>query len=159
MVWTPAITPDSSITYSPSERPALPADPGTDASPIANELGSFPTYDQVDFDDYIIVFPADSGIDPLYAVFNQRAGDHRYYPRPNTLAAFPNAEKAKAKTPTQGGGSLRHRWITRDGNILEWDSRHGKVELYSKQGKHMGEFDHETGEQTKPADPTRRIEP
>jgi hypothetical protein len=159
LVWTPAITPDSSFTYSPSERPVLPADPGTDVSPIANEQGGFPTYDQVDFDDYIIVFPADSGIDPLYAVFNQRAGDHRYYPRPNTLAAFPNAVKAKAKTPTQGGGSLRHRWITRDGNILEWDSRHGKVELYSKQGKHMGEFDHETGEQTKPADPARRIEP
>jgi hypothetical protein len=159
LVWTPAITPDSSFTYSPSERPVLPADPGTDASPIANNLSGFPTYDQVDFDDYIIVFPADSGIDPLYAVFNQRAGDHRYYPRPNALAAFPNAVKAKAKTPIQGGGRLRHRWITRDGNILEWDSRHGKVELYSKQGKHMGEFDHETGEQTKPADPTRRIEP
>jgi len=69
LVWTPAITPDSSSTYSPNERPVLPADPGVDVSPISNELGAYPTYDQVDFDDYIIVFPADSGLPPVYALF------------------------------------------------------------------------------------------
>lgn len=69
LVWTPAITLDSSSTYSPSERPLLPVDPGENVSPVSTELGAFPTYDQVDFDDYIIVFPADSGLPPVYALF------------------------------------------------------------------------------------------
>lgn len=69
LVWTPAITPDSSSTYSPNKRPVIPADLGVDVSTISNELGAYPTYDQVDFDDYVIVFPADSGLPPLYALF------------------------------------------------------------------------------------------
>jgi hypothetical protein len=50
------------------------------------------------------------------------------------------------------------RW--RDENfIYEWDSLHGKVEKYESRGKHLGEFDPLTGEQTKEADPNRSIEP
>lgn len=46
-----------------------------------------------------------------------------------------------------------------NGKIYEWDSQHGTVEVYDKTGrKHLGEFDSVTGEQTKPADPTRRVE-
>lgn len=48
---------------------------------------------------------------------------------------------------------------TRDGTIFEWDSRHGAVEKYNSRGKHLGEFDHETGEQTKEADKNREVEP
>lgn len=159
LVWTPAITPDSSSTCSPSEAPVLPLDLGSNTSPISTELGEYPTFDQVDFDDYIITFPADSGLGSLYAVFSQRAGDHQYYVKPKTLPAFPEAVWAKGKTAVHGGGGVRHRWLNSDGKILEWDSYHGKIELYNKQGKHLGEFDHETGVQTKPADPARRVEP
>lgn len=46
-----------------------------------------------------------------------------------------------------------------NGKIDEWDSQHGTVEVYDKTGhKHLGEFDSVTGEQTKPADPMRRVE-
>ena len=43
--------------------------------------------------------------------------------------------------------------------VCEWDAQHGKVEKYSKNGRnHLGEFDPDTGEQTKPADPRRSVE-
>jgi hypothetical protein len=80
-------------------------------------------------------------------------------PAPKSLPAFPGAQRARPKTSVQGGGGLRPRWKDRKGNIYEWDSQHGKVEAYDKQGKHKGEFDPDTGAQTKPADPTRSVEP
>ncbi len=82
-----------------------------------------------------------------------------YVPAPKSLPGFPNAVPAKGKTPVQGGGGTRKRWINDDGCILEWDSQHGAVEKYSKNGRnHLGEFDPDTGEQTKDGDPTRRVE-
>ena len=42
---------------------------------------------------------------------------------------------------------------------LIWDSQHGRIEKYNKKGKHLGEFDADTGTMTKPADPTRKVEP
>ncbi|MGO2712103.1 MAG: colicin E3/pyocin S6 family cytotoxin [Pseudomonas helleri] len=36
-------------------------------------------------------------------------------------------------------------------SIFERDFQHGAVEIYDKQGKHLGEFDADTGEQRKPA--------
>ena len=43
--------------------------------------------------------------------------------------------------------------------IYEWDSQHGTVEKYDAQGRHLGEYDPETGEELNPADPSRRVEP
>lgn len=80
-----------------------------------------------------------------------------YIPPPNTLPAFPNAVRRKPKTRTKDGGLLK-RWKDED-FIYEWDTLHGKVEKYDKKGRHLGEFDHETGEQTKEANPNRHIEP
>lgn len=82
-----------------------------------------------------------------------------YVPSPKNLTAFPEATWAKGKTQVQGGGKLRPRWKDPKGNIYEWDYQHGTVEVYNKRGAHRGEFDPETGAQTKPADPTRKVEP
>lgn len=80
--------------------------------------------------------------------------DNGYYPAPTDLPGFPDAVKVKPKTPRTGGGGLRARW--QDGkDILEWDYQHGTVERYNKQGKHLGEFDPNTGDQTKDAVPGR----
>jgi uncharacterized protein YukE len=88
-----------------------------------------------------------------------RSGDNSGpKPAPKDLPAFPDAKRAKPKTSVQGGGGLRKRWVGKDGSIYEWDSQHGTVEKYNKRGKHVGEFDPTTGEQTKPADPTREVE-
>lgn len=78
---------------------------------------------------------------------------------PTSLPGFPKATPDKAKTPVQGGGGLRKRWKDPKGTIYEWDSQHGAVEKYNKRGKHLGEFDPNTGEQTKPANPTRKVTP
>ena len=76
----------------------------------------------------------------------------QYKPAPDgNLDGTIKAKMVKSK-------SNRARWKDDKGNIYEWDSQHGKVEKYNKAGKHLGEFDHTTGQQTKPSDPTRRIE-
>lgn len=111
-------------------------------------------------DDCILVFPADTGLKSMYVVFARPiGGDHSYYPAPKGLTAFPDARVTPRKTPIKGGGGLRKRWKTKDGTIFEWDSQHGAVEKYNKRGKHLGEFDPDTGEQTKEADNTREVEP
>ena len=77
------------------------------------------------------------------------------------MPAFPRAKKAPPKTPKQNGAGLRQRWIDQDdGRIFEWDSRHGRVEVYSRRGKpHLGEFDPNTGERTKGPNPNYQVEP
>jgi len=82
-----------------------------------------------------------------------------YQPPPKELAGFPGAKSAKLKTSVQGRGGRRRRWKDSDGTLYEWDSQHGTVEKYDKRGAHLGEFDASTGQQTKPADPSRRVEP
>lgn len=82
-----------------------------------------------------------------------------YVPPPRILTAFPNAKSVKPKTPVQRGGGLRKRWKDEEGNLYEWDSRHGSVEKYDRKGNHLGEFDPETGEQLKPPNPDYSVEP
>ncbi|MGD8119100.1 colicin E3/pyocin S6 family cytotoxin, partial [Vibrio sp. TRT 29B02] len=128
------------------------------------EIGTV-LYPEEDLAEYIVTFPADAGVSPLYLVFNKptsgSATNLKYVPAPRgnpPLPAFPEAVKAKKKTTVQGGGKLRERWKDRKGRIYEWDSQHGNVEVYTKNGKHLGEFNHITGEQTKDADPSRKVE-
>jgi len=80
-----------------------------------------------------------------------------YVTPPKQLPGFPNAHPVPGKTRFPGG--IRRRWKDSDGQIFEWDYQHGRVEKYDKRGRHLGEFDHKTGRQIKPADPKRRIEP
>lgn len=81
----------------------------------------------------------------------------KYHPPPKSTP-FPGATRERGKTPIQGGGGTRKRWKDNDGNIYEWDSQHGTFEKYDKRGRHQGEYNTD-GEQTKPADPTRKVEP
>jgi hypothetical protein len=84
-------------------------------------------------------------------------GQHQ--PAPKQLPAFPSAQRVPPKTSVQGGGGMRKRWKDGEGNIYEWDSQHGAVEKYNSRGVHLGEFDPNTGAQTKPADKTRKVDP
>lgn len=107
-------------------------------------------------DDCIVVFPADTGLRSLYVVFARPVGgDHRYHPAPKRLKAFPDAMPVKKKSSVQGGGKKRSRWKDRKGRIYEWDYENGRVEIYDRQGKHLGEFDPDTGERTKDPEPGR----
>lgn len=69
------------------------------------------------------------------------------------------AKRTKPKTPFgKGGNKLRRRWIDPSGTIFEWDYLHGRVEVYDKRGKHLGEFD-QYGEQLEDSDSSRSVEP
>ncbi|UKP00954.1 colicin E3/pyocin S6 family cytotoxin [Nostoc sp. UHCC 0870] len=78
----------------------------------------------------------------------------------DTLPAFPGTKRAKSKTPVQGGGGKRERWLDGKGKIYEWDSKKGTVEIYDPRGKnHLGDFDPRTGTRVGPKVPSRKVEP
>ncbi|WLH89500.1 colicin E3/pyocin S6 family cytotoxin [Pseudomonas sp. FP453] len=158
LIWTPAVDPGDTLGI-----PALEAAPQAPVIWIypptqkAAQILVNPVYPPK-YRDFILVFPVESGVGPLYVVVSVRAGDHTYHPKPKLLAAFPKAKWARSKTPMKGGGK-RPRWKDPDGTIYEWDAQHGAVEKYTKHGIHLGEFDHLTGKQRKPAKPGRTVEP
>lgn len=157
LLWTPAVDGSDILGI-----------PALEAAPKAPHIWVYPPTKAADgilvnpvyppeYKDFILVFPADSGIRPLYIVASISQGN--YHQKPKNLPAYPDARWAPPKTPIKGGRGLRPRRKDKEGLIFEWDFRHGAVEKYTKRGRHLGEYNHETGEQTKPADPTRRIEP
>ncbi|MDP9785617.1 colicin E3/pyocin S6 family cytotoxin [Pseudomonas fluorescens] len=156
LIWTPATNPANTLGI-----PALEAAPQAPPiwiyppTPVADSIIVDPIYPP-EYRDFILVFPADSGVRPVYVVVSTT--HHDYHPKPDLLPAFPDAKWAPPKTRMKGGG-LRPRWKDNEKLIYEWDFQHGAVEKYNKRGKHLGEFDPITGAQTKPANPTRWIEP
>ncbi|NNA55301.1 colicin E3/pyocin S6 family cytotoxin [Pseudomonas koreensis] len=153
LIWTPAVDGSDILGI-----------PALEAAPQAPHIWVYPPTKAADgilvnpvyppeYRDFILVFPADSGVKPVYIVLSIR--DHNYHQAPKGLTAFPDAMKDKSKSSVQGGGARRKRWRDLKGRIFEWDSQHGTVEMYDKQGKHLGEFNPQTGEQTKPAKPGR----
>lgn len=94
----------------------------------------------------------------IKAQAQKQALKHIPAPRQNP-SGFPDLQPVKRKTPVQGGDGLRKRWKDEDGKFYEWDSRHGTLEKYDRTGKHLGEFDPNTGAQLKGPNFTRRIEP
>ena len=148
LIWTPAVDGSDILGI-----------PALEAAPQAPHIWVYPPTRAADgilvnpvyppeYRDFILVFPAESGVKPVYIVINSRAGDHEYHPPPDFLPAFPDAKVVGRKTAVQGGGAKRKRWKTAKGFILEWDSMHGAVEKYDARGKHIGEFDPDTGEPT-----------
>ncbi|EOL2366848.1 colicin E3/pyocin S6 family cytotoxin, partial [Escherichia coli] len=85
---------------------------------------------------------------------------HDYHPAPKTeeIKGLGELKKAPKKTPKQGGGGRRDRWIGDKGRkIYEWDSQHGELEGYrASDGEHLGAFDPKTGKQIKGPDPKGR---
>lgn len=155
LIWTPAVDGSDILGI-----------PKLEAAPQAPHIWVFPPTKQADaiivnpiyppeYKDFILVFPADSGIKPVYIVLSQ-SGDHSYYDHPKTLPAFPDAIRVKSKSSVQGGGKQRARWVDRKGRIYEWDYKSNAVEKFDKLANHLGEFNHITGEQTKPAKPGRK---
>ena len=47
---------------------------------------------------------------------------------------------------------------TRKKRFYEWDAENGRVEVYSKRGMHLGEYDPIDGSIRKAANPNRNIE-
>jgi len=156
LTWTPAASPDGVLGIPALEgAPQLPPVWVYPPTEQANKILVNPKHPP-DYHDAIIKF-SDAGIQPIYISLSV-SGDHGYHSPPKGLTAFPDAVKVDFKTRVRGGGGARRRWKDGKGRIYEWDSQHGAIEMYDKQGKHLGEFDPVTGEQTKPAKPGRKVE-
>ena len=156
LIWTPAVDGSDILGI-----------PALEAAPQAPHIWVYPPTKAADgilvnpvyppeYRDFILVFPANLGVRPVYIVVS-RARDHAYYGHPKTLPAFPDAIRVKSKSSVQGGGKQRARWVDRKGRIYEWDYKSNAVEKYDKLGTtHLGEFNHLTGEQTGPAERDRK---
>ena len=156
IIWTPAADPNAVLGIPALEgvtlKPAVWVYP---PGPKTEQILISPAYPP-DYQDAIIWFPSQPTIAPIYLSINVRGGgDHSYHSPPIGLSAFPDAFPVKSKSSIQGGGGKRSRWKDKKGRIYEWDSQHGAVEIYDSQGNHLGEFNPETGEQTKRAKPGR----
>nr|WP_261369171.1 S-type pyocin domain-containing protein [Yersinia mollaretii] len=170
-IFTPATPPGTNISPvlpQPISAPVTPQHTGEVAIQHAGIITVLPqpALEEQDFHDYVIWFPADSGLEPVYVYFNvPRKGvaeaGHDYHPAPKTedITGFINLNRSKRKTPKQGGSGKRERWIDQKGRkIYEWDSQHGELEGYRvSDGQHLGAFDYKTGTQLKPADANRNI--
>ncbi|WP_395593582.1 S-type pyocin domain-containing protein [Pseudomonas sp. B26140] len=142
LIWTPAVDPTSTSGIPPLESaPQIPQIWIYPPTEQADKIIVNPVYPP-DYRDFILVFPADSGVPPLYVVISRPAlgGDIKYHRPPAILPAFPDAFPVKSKSSVQGGGGRRSRWKDRKGRIYEWDSKTGAIELYNKQGKHLGKL-------------------
>ena len=161
IIWTPDSSGVNTSSNTGNQAPLkLPGTILVNPLPDGTQVTSIitPAPDEKNFADYILILPV-SDIPPIYIYLN---ADHKYHVAPRgkpPLLAFPDAKTAKKRTPVKGGGTLRSRWKDSKGRIFEWDSQHGTVEMYDRSGRnHLGEFDPVSGEQTKPADPTRKVE-
>ncbi len=69
MVWTPIVDPGNSSTARPADIPQVPVYDGATLVPVSGRVDTYPELADAEIDDYIFIFPADSGLPALYAVF------------------------------------------------------------------------------------------
>lgn len=81
LTWTPSNAPGEDAlgsTELPEDRPEIKIYPGARVTPVEGRIDEHPARDEIDVDDYALVFPAESGINPVY-VMASRSGP-RYEP-------------------------------------------------------------------------------
>ncbi|WP_455825485.1 S-type pyocin domain-containing protein [Pseudomonas graminis] len=166
LIWTPAVDPSDTLGI-----------PALEAAPQAPVIWIYPPTEKAaqilvnpiyppEYRDFILVFPVESGVRPLYVVVSEprkglRNPDHDYFPAPKTeeITGFPGLIPQRPVTPRQGGAGLRERWKDAKGRkLFEWDAKKGELEVYRNSDlEHLGAFDPYTAERRGPADPKRRI--
>nr|WP_314566551.1 S-type pyocin domain-containing protein [uncultured Pseudomonas sp.] len=166
LIWTPSVDPGDTLGI-----------PALEAAPQAPVIWIYPPTEKAaqilvnpiyppEYRDFILVFPVESGVRPLYVVVNEprkglRNPDHDYFAAPRTedITGFPGLVKQKRKTSKKDGSGLRERWKDAKGRrLFEWDSEKGELEVYRYSDvKHLGSFDPYTGERRGPAKDERRI--
>lgn len=75
VVWTPSVTPADSSTQLPVEESAPPRYFGGNLVPIEGRIDTYPVPGNIHFDDFILVFPPESGLPPQYVMFRDRRND------------------------------------------------------------------------------------
>jgi hypothetical protein len=90
LTWTPNSTPGKDAigsTELPSEQNDIKIYSGARVTQLEGRTDEHPSYDEFDLDDYVLIFPDDSGIDPIYIMLS-RTGP-RY--EPGTASGFGKA--------------------------------------------------------------------
>ncbi|MGF6392697.1 hypothetical protein QFZ86_001601 [Pseudomonas plecoglossicida] len=82
LTWTPIAQPANASTGLPAERPEAAIYEGATLTPVEVRIDGYPSVADASLDDYIIVFPADSGLPPLYVMFKDRREE------PGTMNGF-----------------------------------------------------------------------
>ncbi|MBV4542480.1 S-type pyocin domain-containing protein [Pseudomonas vlassakiae] len=80
--WTPIAQADNASTSLPAEQSELAVYDGATLTPAEVRVDGYPEVADASLDDYIIVFPADSGLPPLYVMFRDRREE------PGTMSGF-----------------------------------------------------------------------
>ncbi|PYC16007.1 HNH nuclease [Pseudomonas mosselii] len=75
LTWTPVVSPGNSSTTSPAEQPLPPSYTGAVVTAAGGRLDTYPALVEGGFDDYIVVYPEDSGLAPIYVMFRDRRED------------------------------------------------------------------------------------
>jgi len=75
MTWTPIVNPGDPSTILPTDLSPPTVYTGAELMPIEIRIDSYPGVADASLDDYIIVFPADSGLPPIYTMFRDRRED------------------------------------------------------------------------------------
>lgn len=76
LTWTPAVIPGNASTTLPIGPSSPLIHTGASVTPIEGRIDSFPEIAESSFDDYVFVFPIDSGLPPLYVMFRDRRENH-----------------------------------------------------------------------------------
>lgn len=75
LTWTPQVSPGDSSTSLPGETPEPAVYAGATITPVEGRIDTFPGVAEAGFNDFITVFPADSGLPPIYVMFRDRRED------------------------------------------------------------------------------------
>lgn len=75
LTWTPVVNPGNSSTSLPGKQVVIPVYAGASVTPIEGRLDPHPGLAVSGFDDFITVFPMDSGMPPVYVMFSSPYSD------------------------------------------------------------------------------------
>lgn len=75
LIWTPVVVPGNSSTILPIDQSEPTIYVGVTVTPVKGRIDSFPGVSEASFDDFITVFPTDSGLPPIYVMFRDRRED------------------------------------------------------------------------------------
>lgn len=75
MTWTPIVQPGDASTSLPSTEPGIVVYEGATVTALEGRIDAFPELDLDSLGGFITVFPADSGIPPIYTMFRDRRNE------------------------------------------------------------------------------------
>ena len=78
LTWTPIVDPGNSSTTSPAEQPVPTVYTGATVTPVTGRIDAFPGLAEAGFNDFITVFPAGSGLPPIYVMFSEPLDSGRF---------------------------------------------------------------------------------